>query len=200
MRLLKNKSVCPPDPLFFSYTHPETGHRSTAIDFYSWIEKCKDHRRANDLPIPSDFEEVAQDQLCSTLDSDWCSYEKEGTWVNMRLALSDIVTVTKALLDSAVGNFVSQEEAERRAKICSMCHFNTNVGGCGVCHQLANLIAPGKTTSQDANLKSCAVCGCQLRAKNWIQLDTLRNNLQSARQDAYPSFCPYKIGGVNYIE
>lgn len=195
-RLLKRLDTAPPD--FFRYVDPDTGHEIIAVDYWGWVEKAKEHRKANNLGIPYDLEAQMQDQYCHTIPSEYCQYEREGTWVNLRLALDDILTVTRALIDSAKGDFVSQEEAERRASICSRCYLNVNATGCGACRQIANLVAPGRTTSQDQNLKNCGVCGCYLRPKVHVKLDTLESSISNSRQEAYPSFCFLKKNGPNY--
>src|SRR6266404_1749644 len=117
MRSLKRKNECPPDG--FKYVHPETGHATVAFDPYNWVEKAKEHRRANGLPIPDDFEQQMEDQLCGTLPPELCEYQVgDPQWVNVRLDWRDVFAATRALVDTALGNFVSQDEAERRAKIC----------------------------------------------------------------------------------
>lgn len=62
------------------------------------------------------------------------------------------------------GGFVPQEEAERRAKICSTCEKNKPMGGfCGGCAQIVSWIAKiatGKKTSVDHLLSTCQTCGC----------------------------------------
>ena len=195
-RLLKNKSVAPPDG--FRYVHPETGHETKAMDYWTFVEQAKEHRKANGLPVPYDFEAVAEDQLCQTIPPEYCQYEKEGSWVNLRLALGDIITVTKSLIDSAKGDYVSQEEAERRAAICSRCFLNVRAQGCGSCAQIANYVAPGKTTSLDNDLNNCAACGCYLKPKVHMKLTTLESSLTSSRQEALPSFCWLLKNGINY--
>lgn len=202
MRRLLNRSLGPPEPKHFSFTHEETGHTTgPCITYDDWVEKAKEHRKAMGLPIPPNFPAIMEDQLCQTLPPEWCEYEKEGWgfWTNVKLGLHDVVTVSRALVDAAQGNYVSQEEAERRAEICSRCFLNVPLHGCGTCHALASVIAGDRTTKLDSKLNSCAVCGCVNKAQVHIHLDSMPSHANSERQMQFPSFCWQKESGENYL-
>jgi hypothetical protein len=195
MQTLKTLKECPPDG--FTYTHPETGHKTEATDPYTWVEKAKEHRRANGLPIPDDLFEQMQAQLCSRLPPDLCTYQTgDPQWVNTRLSWGDIMDVAKIYLEwSKQGKpFVSQEEAERRAIICRGCHLNIRVQGCGgVCQTIAKMVTETKgehKTSSDSQLLNCGVCHCVNSSQVWFPLTMLEINDSESRQSQYPiSFC-----------
>ena len=194
MRRLRNPDVVTPDG--FRYTDPDTQTFIHGSDYYSWIEKINLHRKSNNLPpITSD---IAEDQLCQTLDPSWCEYENEGVWTSTRLLWTDVVTLTKAIWASWNGTYVEQAEADRRAKICASCYLNTAVGGCGSCAGLATLVASDRTTPHDRLLGSCAVCRCYNRAQVHMPLTVLQGHDNPSIQAKYPSFCWQFKNGPNY--
>lgn len=201
MRRLKNISITPPEPEHFTFVHPETGVHTKHMQHVHWVDEAIKHRLAMNLPISASFVAEMEDQLCSKLSPEWCHYEKDGkqTWTNTRLSLSDVIGFTKVLLAHARnGELVSQDEANRRAKICASCHFNVVVSGCGACHALTSLLADGHSTKYDSQLQSCGVCKCFLRSAVHFPLAVLEANDTNDKQEAYPSFCWKKISGENY--
>ena len=195
MRRLRNPEIVVPDG--FRYVDRDTQTVLHAFDYFTWIERINLHRSSNHLPpITSD---VAEDQLCQTLPPDWCEYEKEGGgWVSTRVLWTDVVTLTKALWASFRGNYVSQAEAERRAKICASCYLNVSVGGCGACTGLAGIVAQDRSTLVDRLLGSCAVCRCYNRSQIHFPLDILSAHATPVVQAKYPSFCWQRLDGDNY--
>lgn len=96
------------------------------------------------------------------------------------------------------GKLVDQNTANLRSEICASCHNNkpsseTRVGG-GCCGNAgttilgtvrSSIIGTLKTT-RDAELKSCGICGCDLKISVWIPNQTL---LKLEQANAYPGFC-----------
>lgn len=93
---------------------------------------------------------------------------------------------------------VSQEIANARAATCASCHNNVNVDqavkvGCcgrglqGVLSGFRKRIIQNRTTPSDAHLKSCGLCGCDLRMKVWIPIEG--QGITKEDSNAYPSFC-----------
>jgi hypothetical protein len=97
----------------------------------------------------------------------------------------------------------SKDEADRRAAICQACHNNKGTserpGGCGGCWKAANpvidfiraRIVRGQHTPYDGKLKSCLICGCDLKLQVWIPREFL--GVDEKTQNAYPTFCWKKI-------
>jgi len=93
---------------------------------------------------------------------------------------------------------VDQNTANLRAEICVPCHNNKKSSeagtGCNTCNKLGNklinqirdTIITGNRTPSDANLKSCAICGCDNKISVWIP-----NEVLVAIEDvnAFPDFC-----------
>jgi len=198
MRRLKSETTAPPD--FYRYTVPETGYRIEAVDSSTWEDKTRAHLTANGIPIPDNLRAIMQDQLCASLPPEYCEYH-DGKWVDLRLDWADIVRGTKALVLAAVGGFVHQEEAERRANICRSCPFNVRVGSCTACKASKYLIGEiaKKSTSNDAKLLNCGVCKCSLLAAVHVPLDVLTSTDDPAHRELYPiEWCWKREGSVNY--
>jgi hypothetical protein len=205
MRKLINTSVAPPE--FFSYTHQETGHTTVANDYITWVQRAKEHRSANNLSIPDDFEFLMQDQLCGKIPPELCEYGvNDPQWVNVRLTWADVMSASKIYLEwRRQGKpFVSQEEAERRAKICAGCYLNVRVAGCGgLCREVAQLVTDSKgerKTEYDSKLLNCAVCKCSNAAQIHFPLTLLELSDTDARQQQYPSsFCWKSKASPEYL-
>lgn len=202
LRLLKTLGECPPEPTNFSYFHSETKHRSGPFrDYYSLVQAYKEHRNANGLPIPQNYHEVIQEQICSVIPPELCTYQHDGVYVNIHLSISDVVNFMKVLWAQMKGrSLVDQSEADRRAKICASCYLNVRVAGCGACAQLVELVTPNRSTPYDNELKNCAVCHCYNQAQVWFPVDVLANSDTSDRQNLYPEFCWKKKTSPNYQE
>lgn len=202
---LKNRDISPPD--FFRFTHPETGFVSQAIDWYTWQENIAAHRKANKLP-PITPEE-AEAQLCETLPPGHCKHapaeKKNRSWVNTRLRFGDIAQGMKAYLALITSGFktVSQEEADRRARICSGCYLRITPQGCGACVKLSRLITgelARKKTAHDSHLanKACAVCSCGVQSIVHFPMPLLEQADTPEKQALYPDFCWRQKTGMNY--
>lgn len=187
----------------FRYTHAETGHVSHGADYRSWIIACKEHRRANNLPIPADFASRAEDQLCGELPPTWCK-QSGGSTVDTGFSLGDVVDWIKAVANRFVSGqpLVSQEEANRRARICVQCPLNIDAGGCGSCSKAVSFLTPGmasRSTPYDSDLKNCAICKCFNRVQAFFPLSALLANETPEKEALYPAFCWKQPVGHNFI-
>jgi hypothetical protein len=108
----------------------------------------------------------------------WCHYE-DGTasaGSNIDLSFERILQGITSLKNMAVEAlkggtpYVDQDEAERRADICSRCNFNMASPfcmGCGGARKIIELVGQVKgsrSTSLDHRLQNCGVCGCRCDA------------------------------------
>lgn len=89
---------------------------------------------------------------------------------------------------------VLQDEANRRAAICACCPKNVRamIGGCTACNGVMQKITNrmhdfigNRTTTSDARLNHCEVCGCSLRIIVHAPLAAL--NAHEPHQ--FPSYC-----------
>lgn len=200
-QLLARRDICPPDG--FRYVHRETGHVTTALDYYTWTDLIRQHRTANSLPEVSTSD--IETQLCGQLAPEWCvGDDPNRPYVEPRIALGDVWEAMKVFAKFALSGFkfVDQAEANRRARICVGCQNNMNVQGCGACQQLGQMITgelANRSTPHDAALKTCGVCKCLNKAQVWIPLDSLEAKDSPEKQALYPSFCWLRSGGENFL-
>lgn len=201
-RLLRKDTVVPGG---FSFRHAETGHTTHARDWWTWVEKAKEHRRANNLPIPDNFVALMEDQQCQSLSAEWCQYDDgSGRHVDRQMTFKDLANGFVAYAKLLLGKIIpaEQSEAERRAQICAHCFLNVNPTGCGICSAMADMIVgdvKDRHTSHDKDLKACAVCKCPLAAIVHFPMDALEANDTEEKQELYPGFCWRKKGGINYV-
>jgi hypothetical protein len=187
LRLIPNGMTVPDK---FKFVCPIDGHHiAQHMDRETWMKAIRRHYADNGYEIPPDIEEIAEDQLCQSLDGEWCQYcdgSERGAHIDRRIGVQTIISGTKVLsnflLDAglnlvglAESPIVSQEEANRRALICSRCYALDTVQGCGSCLSVAEAVAEvvgTKTTASDNVLegKACLVCKCAAKANVWMDV------------------------------
>lgn len=174
--------LCPPDG--YSFTFPD-GTRIRATDRGTFYSKIADHYRWNDIPMPLDWKEQAEDQCCQAMPPGWCKYDTgedaEGI-VNPRMEMGDLFRGMEVLLRIAASPdpLVDQKEADRRAAICSGCFANMPVEGCMPCMKIPDMVASiagAKTTQYDYLLRTCGICHCQNSAQAWIKDEILAKGI-----------------------
>jgi hypothetical protein len=201
MRTLNNTGVTVPGG-FRWYSEetkswvPERGGDPSYVDF---LYHCKLHCKANNLPIGAQWEAQIQDQICATLDGEWCleggyPVPPMGGWgFTIQAVIQGTRTLAQWMINGK-GKRVDAAEAERRALICAGCPYNQPPVGCSGCnilalHEAANAVVNGAVTIYDSQLKSCKICGCSLRAKIHLPVDILRNNLTDGQMSSLPKHC-----------
>lgn len=96
------------------------------------------------------------------------------------------------------GKLVDQNTANIRSSICVHCHNNVGdqiVPGCEPCSNLAsagiqfirNTVLNGRKTPLDSKLKSCALCGCDIRMKIWFPVKYF--DPTGSLSNKWPTFC-----------
>lgn len=185
IQTLKNKSEIPPDGFRFFCKETEIWIKSP-----SWTElltAVKKHYKSNALPISLLFEQDIENQLCSFMPPGVCKYsdpsDKRRAALIHRPTVEKAIELTKLFFKRATGQapHVSSEQAYRQARICSGCQFNQEPTGCSSCNAPARAEAVAfvlgtnkKETPYHSKLKSCLLCGCDLRAKVWFSPEVLR--------------------------
>jgi hypothetical protein len=196
---VKSYNVAP--PLGWRYLQAETNHWMSGITFQSLVGKVVQHRNNNGLSNENVAAEV-EDQICQRMgfkdQRQYCAGGKRmPSKVGWQQIESFLKTASSFFADG--GTPVSQAEAERRAAICATCPLNVGMGGCGVCQQAVNAFR-GKilkrTTSQDAKLKSCGICGCDNHTQVHIPIENLRAGTGNLDYSPIPACWKLK-GGVN---
>lgn len=196
------KECAPPDD--FRYTFPEDGHRVKSSHYHGWLRLIKKHYQQNEYPLPADWAELAEDQLCRLLPPGCCQYSDGSDpefHMRMRFDINDVINGTKVLGGWKLAGMplVPKEEAEARGAICAACYANVQVPGCGPCVGFANLVADvagAVPLESDLQLegRSCGYCHCSSRANVWVPLEISRHGVTQDALDAMPQHCWKKKG------
>lgn len=180
----------------WSYTEPCTGKKFWHTSIKVLTGMVWNHRMS--LPdLQMDVDGGWQDRLlhdiCLQNEHLVCDdTEDKGRWVGMGNVWRFIETMTSWVMRG--GGFVTQEEAERRATICSSgmdgkpCKHNEHINGCMGCKGIGSALGKilnGRTTSKDQELNVCTACGgCALKAKVWFPREVI-----SVDESKLPSWC-----------
>jgi hypothetical protein len=198
LRLINEWGPCPPDG--FRYVDPFDGYLSHAWTYVDWVALQSGHLQANNREIPPDLGEQMQDQLCQSLPPGWCLYDDPlRPRPSVSLSWNDVAAGVKTFARWITEGrpYVAQQEADRRALICSRCYLNVNVQGCAGCQKAVVEVTGNRKTKHDQSLRSCAVCKCFLRAKVHFPVHTLDTQSEKV-QSMYPGFCWLNKESENY--
>jgi hypothetical protein len=157
-------------------------------DFWDMVRNCEKLLHSKGIMPPLDFVSQIEHNLCDRLAGNPncvpCSSRKQT------LGFAEIVRWVRAMYQFATtGKFelVSQEEAERRAKICAACPHQIATSGCWGCKGIAGMlphIAGARKTSYDLQLKACGICGCFNSVSVHLPVE-----VQGGENLEFPDFC-----------
>ena len=191
------KSMTTGQPGGWRYQIPETGYTAVSNSYTGLKAKIIKHFVANDLTVPSDIEieRRVNDYLC--MNGCDCTYEDVPIVRSSRrsMQISDVAKFTATLVHSLVsGQKVSQEEADRRAGICSMCTSNVKPEGCTGCNsrllkETVKLVSRHGNTGFDDKLNSCEHCGCFIRSMIWFPIETMHKFTDDSENEQLPAHC-----------
>jgi len=175
---IRDLTVGPPGG--WRYTQKETNHTMTGITWQSLVNKVAQHRNNNSLPFDEGLANEIEAQMCENMSTeDRMNYCDTGarlvTSISWRQVESFLKTAGSFIASG--GQLVPQSEAERRASICAQCPLNVGMHGCGVCRATVDAFRATilqRSTSQDAGLQNCGVCGCENKTQVHIPIETLR--------------------------
>ena len=199
-------------PGFFRYTCPETGFKIDREHTMSGLlGRVKAHYEDNNIPLPPDWKESVEDQLCRQLPAGWCRYEdgKEPAGAKSIVSAEGIIKGITSLATMAIDKmkgkdvFVPQEEANRRAEICARCYNNMTTNfcaGCGAMQQITSLVAKvkgGRSTPLDSSLLTCGICGCRNEAIVHVDKKVLLSGEKPETTEARPDWCWLKNDDLN---
>lgn len=145
----------------WSYVDPRTtlpfqDHSLSAI-----LTRVRISWEANNIPIPDNWQAIVRHEICEQHPEMEC---REIGVPERYTTFQDVARFAGTLKNwlSQGAQWVPADEAERRAAICVACHENKSLKMCLGCTQLKWLAerAGMPTTSKDAELRSCRVCGC----------------------------------------
>jgi len=157
---------------------PDKGMVGMGTTFPMLSNNIRNYRKANAIPIGLGFEDELEREVCAKYPNECDETDARIPDRNRRCTFDDVILGTKVMvrLKLSGNKLVSQDEANRRAKICATCPNNISpVLPCGgVCGELATVITSivgGNGTPFDPKLNSCAICCCFLSASVWVALE-----------------------------
>src|ERR1700746_3802250 len=128
----------------WKFTEPLSGMLIYGGDYFDLREKVRKHREINLFVSGPELDRQVQEQICAGLTADARSrFCREcGPLINTgrTITLGDVknfLAVAKAWVKDP--QFVSQDEANRRAEICAGCPKNVPIAGCHTCRNLVKL-------------------------------------------------------------
>lgn len=179
---LEERSLGPPGG--WGYTQKESGVAFRAITFGQLLEMVGKHRRGNKYDTSPGWEERFEEEFCQQnqlVGTQWCPDREAEARAPRLIGLADVrrfLNSALSMVQAGGDMFVSQEEAERRAAICSECPNNAAIGGCVGCNGVRALVSKvrgSRTTAQDSRLRQCTVCGCDNQVKVWLKDSVVDN-------------------------
>ena len=190
----------------WTYTDPDTGTVLKSRDLRRLSAQATQLRVANKLGLPRNWSLVFRSLICeqNSLGPRFCRPTESKRQPDPKppekrsISITDVrnfLLVVKEWLGTRA-DFVSKEEAERRAAICAACPLNVEATGCLGCSSIASMVTSivGKReTSKDAQLENCYACGCSNKAQVHFPLDVLAKGI-SPDMD-FPEGC-WKAGAL----
>ena len=159
LKLIK-RNVAPPGN--FHYVDPDSGLFFKDMNLDDLTRQVADHRKANNRDV-TNMKDIIEDWICQKMPLGICN---DGSSPHFGRAhqfaettVNRTITAWKAAKKSP---YVSQEIAERRAKICCDCDNNISFAGCSSCRGVKSIkkeMLAGKTVSSSRNLRACGVTG-----------------------------------------
>lgn len=199
MLSLIDPSTVPPGG--FRYVQAETNTTLTAASMTELLMKVRDHRLANNLPIPLEWKQEVEHWLCGQMPVGICRH-LAGTRdipmppVHRPLSMVEAMTGAKILGSWLFKGFekVSQAEADSRSKTCAACPFNQAGEGCTTCASNAmreaveSVLGRSRTVAHDS-LNVCNVCGCSLKVAVWCPIELIHKHKPAEQREKAPDFC-----------
>lgn len=155
--------------------------------FQALVKSVKQHYAVNSKEVPDELEAIIQDQICMRIPHSLCKGDGPPRfWPTA----SQIVSGTRVLCDMFRGaEMVDQDEANRRAKICLNCEYNTRMEaclGCSLAYQLVKRVFGSFSTPHDKKLHVCRICFCLNKAQIHSSASTLKKATSKKLIDKYP--------------
>lgn len=162
-------------PYGWFYAVEET---KTCFINYGWRELVRDvnkHLKGNGIHVPADLNLEMMAEFCRVTSSPSCA-ESDPDASERQRYMTMASRFLRAVEDAVMNGLVQQDEADRRAEICSRCPHNVKEKfrwcvGCAAQSAAAKLakFALNKSTPHDGQINSCDVCFCNLPLKVWVR-------------------------------
>lgn len=156
------------------------GFKVHGDNFNVFMDKIYDRKLATGAFVGAHWQHEVYDYLCANQGIPCRSADNppERTLETKVQDMRQFGHVVLRWIESG-GQFVPQEEAERRATICAQCPKNVSVGGlCAACGRLIPFLsglATGRRTSKDSLLTQCEVCSCFLQTAVHVPLNAQKD-------------------------
>jgi len=201
MPRLPNYTNSPPGG--WRYVVPETGK---TIGPFSGRKQLKDvlggHYQSAGYTMPGDILDKVEAQICENY-PEYCGEAPQGyveRFVEGTKSLYHTFSAARQCLATLVSNRAgsgerpTQELREARAKTCVECPMNQEIQKCSHCNlstlnSLINKLAGAVKTKYDDQLKFCAVCHCNLRAKIATKHEAIWNHMPQSQKERLPENC-----------
>jgi hypothetical protein len=206
---IKNTNEVPPG--MYRYTCPETGYKIAGEHSKEGLfARVELHYKDNNIPLPGDWKERVEDQMCKQLPTGWCNYSDEDSGygftpdLSFDKVLKGITSLSSMVFAALKGEeiFVDGNEANQRAEICTRCFYNMSTSFCGACNA-GNVIAEtvskvkgGRSTPSDDDLKNCGICGCKNEAIVHIKKNLLLSGEKAEITEKRPAWCWMKNDNI----
>ena len=182
----------------WQFVQQESKYHMAAVTFDSLLGKVLAHRKNMNYPLVSEgyntLSDEVQDYICWSLNPvDQVANCQMGfttvTSVNWQVVAKFLRTMGSWFMSHGFSP-APQEEADRRALICSTCPLNVGLSGCGPCALTLQGIRAAllkRSTPYDAQLSACGICGCDNALSVHVPLEALKAGDTSA--GIYPEWC-----------
>lgn len=179
------------------YRVPETGIEVFAGSWPQLHEFVRRHYAANAIEVPSNLDDLMLEYICKNgADCAYDDVEIPKPAGRKSLQIGDVIRFSMSLLHGLTvgGGKVSQEEANRRANICSGCRFNRKPLGCTGCNarvlkEAVKTFSQHGSTPYDEQVQSCEFCGCFIRSMVWFPIETLHRFTDATENENLPAHC-----------
>ena len=106
----------------YSYLQEETGLTLNSNNFSQLVARVIDHRKANNLPVPFNIEDIVEAYVCKQR-PELCEDKDYKPPIGKPITLDLAIRLTRTLIAAGMKR-ADTEEAERRAAICVTCKDN----------------------------------------------------------------------------
>lgn len=179
------------------YRVPETGIEVFAGSWPQLHEFVRRHYIANAIQIPSNLDDLMLEYICKNgADCAYNEVELPKPAGRKSLQIGDVIRFSMSLVHGLTvgGGKVGQEEANRRASICSGCRFNRKPLGCTGCNarvlkEAVKTFSQHGSTPYDEQVQSCEFCGCFIRSMVWFPIETLHKFTDATENENLPAHC-----------
>ena len=179
------------------YRVPETGIDIPAGSLPQLREFVRNHYAANSLQLPANIDDMIVEFLCRNgADCSFNEIEIPKPAGRKSLQIGDVIRFSMSLLHGLTvgGGKVGQEEATKRAAICSTCRFNRQPLGCTGCNarvlkEAVKTFSQHGSTPYDDKVQSCEFCGCFIRSMVWFPIETLHRFTDATENENLPAHC-----------